>query len=179
MRDLAFAGCVQGMSAGCESRREPVLQSVTADDFEELAAIRVEAMRDSLERLGRFDVERARERLRATFDPAVTCAIVLGGMRIGFYALRPAADGWHLDHLYVRPAFQGRGVGGWVMARVLAEAERAGQPLKVTALKESASNRFYQRHGFIKAGEGDWDIYYVRVPHCNAPFSGAAPTPDS
>lgn len=152
------------MSADGESCEKPILESVTADDFEELAAIRVEAMRESLERLGRFDVNRARERLRATFEPALTWTIVRGGMRIGFYALRPASDGWHLDHLYIRPAFQGRGIGAWLMARVLAEAERAGQALKVTALRESASNRFYQRHGFIKIDESEWDVYYVRTP---------------
>ncbi|HEY1049927.1 MAG TPA: hypothetical protein VGE39_09240 [Prosthecobacter sp.] len=36
--------------------------SVTIDDFEELAALRIAAMRPSLEHLGRFDPARARER---------------------------------------------------------------------------------------------------------------------
>ncbi len=38
--------------------------AVTAANFDELVAIRITAMRDSLERVGRFDPERARERLR-------------------------------------------------------------------------------------------------------------------
>ena len=38
-------------------------------DFEAMLAIRVEALRESLERLGRFDPTRARERLAAGFKP--------------------------------------------------------------------------------------------------------------
>ena len=38
-------------------------------DVEAMLAIRVEALRDSLERLGRFDPARARERLMAGFKP--------------------------------------------------------------------------------------------------------------
>lgn len=26
------------------------------------------------------------------------------------------------------------------------------------------ANRFYQRHGFAKTAETEWDIYYVRKP---------------
>lgn len=78
-------------------------------DFDALLAIRIEAMRDSLERLGRFDPERARARLRATFRPDHTWFIERDGARIGFYALRPDGDGLRLDHLYVVPAAQGWG----------------------------------------------------------------------
>lgn len=80
-------------------------------DFDALLAIRIEAMRDSLERLGRFDPERARARLRATFRPDHTWFIERDGARIGFYALRPDGDGLRLDHLYVVPAAQGLGGG--------------------------------------------------------------------
>ena len=88
---------------------------VTADDFEELVALRIAAMRDSLERVGRFDPERARERLRKSFYPEHTGFVVLNGRRIGFYTFRPAADDFHLDHLYVHPDCQSRGVDSQVI----------------------------------------------------------------
>ena len=50
-------------------RNEVILEPVAESDFESLAALRIEAMRESLEQLGRFDPERARERLRAGFEP--------------------------------------------------------------------------------------------------------------
>lgn len=138
------------------------LQPVLAADFEALATIRVTAMRESLERLGRFDPARARDRLRQSFAPEHTQWILLDGEKIGFYALQPAPEGLCLDHLYVLPVFQNRGLGGLVLQRLIAQADEQALSIKVGALKESASNRFYQRHGFTKSGEGEWDVYYLR-----------------
>lgn len=138
------------------------LRPVTESDFEELVALRIAAMRESLERVGRFDPTRARERLRKSFFPAHTWFILAGEARIGFYTFRPADDGFHLDHLYVDPAQQSRGIGGWVMQRLIAEARDRAQPIHVGALRESASNRFYRRHGFVPTREDEWDIYYTR-----------------
>ena len=133
-------------------------------DFDDLVAIRIAAMRESLERLGRFDPERARERLRQTFVPEHTRLILFSGESVGFYTFRPVAEGLRLDHLYVQPEFQKRGIGSQVMKRLLADADRQGVPVTVGALKESAANRFYQRHGFVQTGKGEWDIYYTRAP---------------
>ncbi|MFY2842338.1 GNAT family N-acetyltransferase [Achromobacter ruhlandii] len=136
---------------------------VTEADFDTLLAIRIEAMRDSLERLGRFDPERARARLRATFRPDHTWFIERDGARIGFYAVRPDGDGLRLDHLYVVPAAQGLGVGGQVLGRLLQDADRRGLPVSVGALRGSDSNRFYRRHGFAQVSESEWDIEYLRL----------------
>lgn len=135
---------------------------VTEADFDTLLAIRIEAMRDSLERLGRFDPERARARLRATFRPDHTWFIERDGARIGFYAVRPDGDGLRLDHLFVVPAAQGLGMGGQVLGRLLQDADRRGLPVSVGALRGSDSNRFYRRHGFAQASESEWDIEYLR-----------------
>jgi len=135
---------------------------VVAADFDALADLRVAAMKESLERVGRFDPIRARERLRSTFSPAHSRFIVVEGRQGGFYTLRPSPEGLHLDHLYVHPDFQNRRVGSTVMKMILAEADRSGAAVLVGALKESASNRFYQRHGFVMTSEGEWDNYYTR-----------------
>lgn len=135
---------------------------VSEADFDALLAIRIEAMRDSLERLGRFDPERARARLRATFRPDHTWFIERDGARIGFYGLRPDGDGLRLDHLYVVPAAQGLGVGGQVLGRLLRDADLRGLPVRVGALRGSDSNRFYRRHGFEPVAESEWDIDYLR-----------------
>lgn len=138
------------------------LMPVVDSDFEELADLRLAAMRESLERVGRFDPIRARERLRTNFSPAHTRFMVFEGERIGFFTVRPTAEGMRLDHFYVHPAFQNRGIGGAILKTVFAEADALGLAVFVGALKESASNRFYQRHGFTLVGEGDWDNYYSR-----------------
>ncbi|VEF11084.1 GNAT family acetyltransferase [Pseudomonas fluorescens] len=67
-----------------------------------------------------------------------------------------------LDHLYVRPSAQGSGIGSVVLAQIFKVADAAALPIKVGALKESASNRFYIRHGFQFVESTDFDNYYVR-----------------
>ena len=142
----------------------PRFTPVDAGEFEALAALRVEAMRASLERIGRFDPERARERLRDGFDAAHTRHVELAGERVGFFVLKAKADGLHLEHLYLRPALQGRGIGAAVLAQVFAEADARALPVHVGALRESAANRFYLRHGFRLVAEEAFDLRYVRSP---------------
>ena len=137
-------------------------ESVGLADRDELALIRVEAMRDSLQRIGRFDPQRAKDRFLSVFSPSHTQFIVLDGQKIGFYVLKQEADGLLLDHLYVKPGYQGQGVGSIVLTTVFAHADRNGLSLRVGALKESDSNRFYIRHGFVLIEQSEFDNYYVR-----------------
>ncbi len=153
------------------------LAPVGAADLDGLVALRVEAMRDSLERLGRFDPVRAGERLRSGFVPAATRHILAAGERVGFVVVKPQDGGLLLDHLYVRPAFQGRGIGARVLAMVFAEADALGLAIHVGALKQSGSNRFYLRNGFTEVSTGEWDIYYVRGAAAHRPAHGNTSTP--
>jgi len=142
------------------------LAPVSDDDFETMLSLRMAAMHESLQRLGRFDPQRARERLSRAFEPAHSRHILLDGERVGFVVLLPvpaaAPDHFVLDHLYVAPQAQGQGVGSWVMGQLLAEADRLGLPVRVTALKQSDANRFYVRHGFELQHTSEWDLHYLR-----------------
>ncbi len=141
------------------------LQPVQAGDFDDMLALRIAALRPSLERLGRFDPARARERLAAGFEPANMQHVVQDGQRIGFVTVHPEGDGaLRLEHLYLTPGRQGQGIGAWVLQGVQARARDAGLTLKVSALKLSDANRFYLRHGFQPDGEGDWDLHYRWSP---------------
>jgi GNAT superfamily N-acetyltransferase len=134
------------------------LAPVAAQDFESMLALRMAALRESLERLGRFDLQRGRERLAAQFEPDAMRHIERDGERIGFLTLKPLADGsgLRLEHLYLRPGAQGQGVGAWALDWV----KRHGQDVHLSALKLSDANRFYLRHGFELVGESEFDIDY-------------------
>jgi GNAT superfamily N-acetyltransferase len=119
-------------------------------------------MRESLERIGRFDPQRARDRFLSGFDPARTRHVLLEGQRVGFVVVRAQDDGLLLDHLYVAPHAQRRGVGAAVMAKVLADADARGLAVRVGALRGSDANRFYARHGFALVEQGEWDNVYRR-----------------
>jgi len=139
------------------------LVDAAADDVEALVALRIAAMRESLERIGRFDPVRARERFAAGFAPVNTRHIEADGERVGFVVVKPVGAELLLDHLYIRPGAQGRGIGAAVLARVFAEADAQALPLGVGALRESDSNRFYTRHGFTLVEQGEFDNHYLRA----------------
>jgi GNAT superfamily N-acetyltransferase len=138
------------------------LAPATEHDFEALVAIRVEAMRESLERIGRFDPLRARERFRSGFEPEHTRYIVVSTEKVGFLVTKPQAHHLLLDHFYVKPGHQGHGIGAKVLQQVFTEAAALGLPVRVGALRESDSNRFYTRHGFQLVEQAEFDNYYLR-----------------
>lgn len=133
-------------------------------DVETLVQMRVAAMRESLERVGRFDLQRARDRFVAAFDPALCRFIVVGGESDGFILIRPMSDHLLLDHLYIVPEHQAKGIGAAVLDTVFSDSDAKSLPVKLGALRDSDSNRFYLRHGFVKIHESEWDIYYLREP---------------
>ena len=106
------------------------LIQANADDLEGLVALRIEAMRESLERIGRFDPVRARERFAAGFSPEHTHHVVVANARVGFVVVNPQADQLLLDHLYIQPGMQSQGLGAAVLARVFAQAGQAALPLR-------------------------------------------------
>jgi GNAT superfamily N-acetyltransferase len=147
-----------------ENQLQIQLHDVEVHDAEALVTLRIAAMRDSLERIGRFDAQRVRERFLAGFSPADTRHIILDGRKVGLVVVKPVNGELLLDHLYIHPDFQGQGIGAWVLRQVFAQADMQGLPLRVGALTQSDSNRFYERHGFRLVEEGEWDNYYVRMP---------------
>ena len=129
-------------------------------DLDHLVALRITAMRPSLEQIGRFDPQRARERFTSGFVPEVTFHIMQAGQAAGFFVLERQTDRLRLRHLYLHPDFQHGGLGAQVLRRILADARRHGCSVQLAALRDSPANAFYQRHGFVQAGEGEWDILY-------------------
>lgn len=136
--------------------------NTSQSDVETLVAMRIAAMRESLERIGRFDPQRARDRFLASFDPALCRFILVDDVKAGFLLIRPQADHWLLDHFYISPEHQGKGVGAAVLQDVFQAADALHMPIRLGALRGSDANRFYQRHGFVQIDEAEWDIYYVR-----------------
>lgn len=129
-----------------------------------LADIRVAAMRPSLEAVGRFDPARARDRFLSTFRAEDTLVIQHDGQVAGVLVLREDDDQLLLDHLYISPPFQARGLGRVALQFVFERADARSKVVRVGALKGSRSNEFYVRHGFKVVEQGEWDNHYVRGP---------------
>ncbi len=147
-------------SAGAPSFR---LSPAAPSDLERLTDVRVAAMRESLERIGRFDPLRARRRMIEQFRPEHTRLIWRGEVFAGCVALGPDGPGWlRLEHFYIHPDCQGAGLGADVLAALLAESDAQALAVKLTVIRESAANRFYARFGFAETGRDEVDIFYER-----------------
>ena len=138
------------------------LEWATEFDFASLNELRTLAMKESLERIGRYDPERSRERFRASFMPAETRHILLSGGRVGFVAVACRHEFLQLDHLYLHPNHQSLGIGKSVVRWLLTYADSVALPVKVVALKESESNRFYMNLGFNLVDSTEFDCHYLR-----------------
>jgi GNAT superfamily N-acetyltransferase len=133
-------------------------------DVEAVAELRATVLRADLERLGRYDAQRVRRRLRDGFDPAHTWVIEVGGAFAGSVALRPAEDAHWLEHFYLAPHLQGGGVGTAVLRDLLERCDRDGVPVRLNVLRGSPARRLYERHGFTLESEDPVDVFMVREP---------------
>lgn len=140
------------------------LRPATSADVEAIAEIRAVVMRPDLERLGRYDAHRVRQRLRDAYTPEHTSVIEADGGVAGCVALRPSEDGWWLEHFYLRPELQGRGIGTAVLAALLARTDAEGVRVRLNVLRGSAARGLYERHGFTLEREDPVDVYMLRTP---------------
>jgi len=85
-----------------------------------------------------------------------------GGRVVGYMLI----DGEHLDHLYVHPEAQGRGVGSTLLHKARSLSPR--RIALVTFQRNVSARTFYEKHGFrplrFTAGEneeGEPDVHYL------------------
>ncbi|GAA1723357.1 GNAT family N-acetyltransferase [Fodinicola feengrottensis] len=141
-----------------------VLRSASLADLEMIAELRAVVMRPDLERLGRFDKHRVRQRLRDSFSAQHTSIILADDAFAGCVTLRPVESGLLLEHFYLEPGLQGRGLGSAVLRTLLERADADGAPVRLNVLQGSAARRLYDRHGFTVEEQNPIDIYMVRMP---------------
>lgn len=144
------------------------LRPALPGDLETIADLRAEAMRPDLERLGRYDDDRVRQRLRDVWAPEHTSVIEVGGAFAGSVTLRPIERGRWLENFYIAPEVQGRGIGTAVLRSLLTRADEAGAEVRLIVVQGSAARPLYERHGFVEESHDPIDVYMVRRPVRNA-----------
>ncbi|MEU6351790.1 GNAT family N-acetyltransferase [Streptomyces sp. NPDC047072] len=133
-------------------------------DVEPIVELRAVVMRPDLERLGRFDEHRVRQRFRDAFVAAHTSVVVADGRFAGCVALRPEADGHWLEHFFITPELHGRGLGTAVLRTLLTRTDATAEPVRLNVLQGSAARWLYERHGFVVEAEDLVDVFMVRAP---------------
>ncbi|HST81627.1 MAG TPA: GNAT family N-acetyltransferase [Kineosporiaceae bacterium] len=140
------------------------LRPASPMDVEAVAELRARVLRADLERLGRYDGQRVRQRLRDGFAPEHTWVIDVSGAFAGCVSLRPTSDAHWLEHFYLAPHLQGSGIGTAVLHRLLTQCDRDGTLVRLNVLQGSPARRLYERHGFTVETADRVDVFMVRAP---------------
>jgi GNAT superfamily N-acetyltransferase len=114
-----------------------------------IAELRVDVLRESLERVGRFDPARARAHFLGSSAPESTR--VLDG-----------PEGTWIEHFHLARDLQGTGRGGALLADVTAAADGTGTTLLLDVLVGSDARRPCERHGFVEDHTDGVDVIVVR-----------------
>ena len=136
------------------------LRPSVSGDAQWVAELRAEVMYPDLQRLGRWDPVRVRERFLGAFRPRLTKIIRLDGADIGSIAVRPEADARWIEHFYLSPELQSQGIGSAVLKSQLALG--AGRPFRLNVLQGSRARALYERHGFTVDHEDAVDVFMLR-----------------
>src|SRR5438309_3509643 len=80
-------------------------------DFEPLLALRIEVMREHLERVFRYKPSRARRIFREHFDEPGMRLILIGDRRIGCVGFRREPECRKIDSFYLERRFHNSGLG--------------------------------------------------------------------
>jgi GNAT superfamily N-acetyltransferase len=140
------------------------LSSPTPNQLPELIAIRIAAMKPSLMEMGLYDPIRAAERFTNNYDSKATKCILVLGKTVGFYVLRTRDEHILIEHLYLHPKAQGSGIGASILSTLKIVSASTQKPLRLGALRGSKSNEFYERNGFKRTHESEFDIHYQFNP---------------
>lgn len=138
------------------------LRPSTEADLPWLLDLRVQALKPDLERLGRFNEERVRQRMREAFQPAQTRIILRSGGDVGSITVRVDGQERWIEHFYLQASARGRGIGTLVLRIVLAEPFRGSTRLNV--LQGSAARTLYERHSFVVDASDDIDAWMTWRP---------------
>ena len=135
---------------------------VSEADFEPLLALRIDVMREHLERVFRYKPERARRIFREHFDEPGLRLILVDGERAGCVGFRISEGEIKIDSFYLDRRYQNCGLGATILKVLLAEADAQDLPVRLEVLRGSPADRFYERHGFVKLAEDDIEAEYER-----------------
>ncbi|GHO77603.1 N-acetyltransferase [Ktedonobacter sp. SOSP1-85] len=139
--------------------KQITLRQSQNSDVETIANLRAIVLRNDLTRLGRFDEEKVRQRFRNTFDSVHTWIIEADSSFVGCIAFKPTLDGYLLEHFYIYPNYQGKGVGSQVLKNLLEQNYVKGKRVTLNVLQGSSARRLYERFGFKVESEDLIDVY--------------------
>ncbi len=139
------------------------LQPASQADALWIAELRAVVLKEDLTRLNRYDDVRVRQRFLDSFQPEYTQVIRVDSSAIGCIAVRPEQEGKYvLEHFYIHPDHQGKGIGSAVLAEALSDSKLHGRVVTLNVLQGSPARRLYERYGFELTQQDEVDVFMNR-----------------
>lgn len=151
-----------------QSQDEVFLRQVYAASREdELALVNwTAAQKDAFLRM-QFD---AQHRHYQAHYPAAQFSIVLkDGEPVGRLYLDRGAEEFCLIDIALLPAHRSAGIGTMLLSDILAEAGRAGKPVRIHVERNNRARELYQRLGFQLVEEGPIYLLMRKFPQTSGP----------
>lgn len=135
----------------------------TQNDKSYLLELRMDTMTHHLEVAGVF---LTREEHAFRLNEFYECFHIIhyGGQRVGAIKYQITDDSVNLFQLQISSAFQGCGIGGLAMKKLITLASCAVLPVKLTVLRDNPAKYLYERLGFEYQGEDELEYHMVLAP---------------
>ena len=130
------------------------LRSARQEDKEFAFDVKKAALGEYIREMYGWDEDEQRRLHQQRFRPSATRIIMYQRQDVGLLSTREMNDRVQLLQLFLLPEAQGKGIGSYVLAEVLAKAHRVRRPVELRVLTSNPrAKSFYERHGFTLVGQ--------------------------
>ena len=139
------------------------LRPASPPDFEYCKRLYFAGMKTIIEELN-LDMAAQALSLRENWALPQVRIIAVDSSDVGWLQSTIEDDGLFVAQLFVDGPFQRQGIGTEVMNRLIGEAARLNQPVRLAVVKINPALRLYERLGFHTTHEDDRKFYMKRDP---------------
>jgi GNAT superfamily N-acetyltransferase len=140
------------------------LRPATQADSQFVYQVKKAALGPYIEQVFGWDEEQQQAFHAEEYQVETTQIVLQDSQPIGWVASHQEHQNLIIDHVYLLPEYQGKGIGKQLLATVLAEADVQGYPSKLDVLKVNPARRLYERNGFVIVGENEHFYHMERQP---------------
>jgi ribosomal protein S18 acetylase RimI-like enzyme len=153
--------------SGSQWRKDPnasdlvvTLRPATPADRAFVESVYFETQRWIIERLfGLRGDEVERQKFNEVYDERISSIICCENRAVGWLSVITGATTVEIGHLYLLPEYQRRGIGSFLIRRVIEAARASGLRVRISTAKINPALELYERLGFQHVGESEFKTY--------------------
>jgi GNAT superfamily N-acetyltransferase len=141
------------------------IREAETGDMSFLWDLHIASMRDYVDATYGWDDIDQKRRFETEFRPADIQMIEVNGKLIGMWEINQEADPWFLARIAISPPYQNKGIGSFLIAQFLADADLQKRRVAIQVLKVNPAKVLYQRFGFLTYEETMTHFKMLREPN--------------